>query len=85
MLESAENTIRNCDMRTYYGVGSPSPMPFELDIKKMNLTNGYILKAYALLGLGKFNEAEKFIDMAKELDLYDFRVFAFSKIYDTIK
>ena len=85
MLESAENTIKNCDMRTYYGVGSPSPMPFELDIKKMNLTNGYILKAYALLGLGKFNEAEKFIDMAKELDLYDFRVFAFSKICDMVK
>ncbi|MBO4432500.1 MAG: DUF5107 domain-containing protein, partial [Clostridia bacterium] len=31
MLATAENFIVNKDLRTYYGVGSPSPMPFEYD------------------------------------------------------
>lgn len=69
MIEVAENQIKNCALRTYYGVGSPSPMPFELDIVKSNLANGYILKAYALLGLGKFNEAETYIKEAEQFAL----------------
>lgn len=84
MLRTAENQIANCDLRTYYGVGSPSPMPFELDIKKMNLTNGYILKAYALLGQGKFNAAEECIEAAEKLDTYDFRIIAYKQIRGTV-
>lgn len=84
MIAVAENQIQNCDLRTYYGVGSPSPMPFELDIVKMNLTNGYILKAYALLGFGKFNEAEECIKEAEKLDTYDFRIIAYKKIAKSV-
>ena len=84
MIETADNLIDNCDLRTYYGVGSPSPMPCELDIVKMNVTNGYILKAYALLGLGKFNEADNFIKKAEELDTYDFRIVAYHRISSDI-
>lgn len=84
MLAVADNQIQNCDLRTYYGVGSPSPMPFELDIVKMNLTNGYILKAYALLGLGKFNEAEECIKEAEKQDMYNFRIIAYKKIAESI-
>ena len=80
MLSVAENFIVNKDLRTYYGVGSPSPMPFEYDIEKNNLTDGYILKAYALLGYGKSDEANKAIDKARKLNPYDFRIFAFDKI-----
>ena len=71
-------------MRTYYGVGSPSPMPFELDIKKMNLTNGYILKAYALLGFGRTNAAEEYIKKAECYDPYDFRIYAYKEICKNI-
>ena len=84
MIKSADNTIKNCDMRTYYGVGSPSPMPFELDIKKTNLTNGYILKAYALLGYGKLIEANEYIEKAAQFDPYDFRIDAYRKIAGNI-
>lgn len=80
MLAVAEKQIRHCDLRTYYGVGSPSPMPFELDIEKVNLTNGYILKAYALLGFGKRNESEAYIKEAEKLDPYDFRIVAYKEI-----
>ena len=80
MLSVAENFIENKDLRSYYGVGSPSPMPFEYDIEKNNLTDGYILKAFALLGCGKSAEAIKTVDRARELNPYDFRIFAFDRI-----
>jgi len=80
MLEVADNFIVNKDLRTYYGVGSPSPMPFEYDIEKNNLTDGHILKAFALLGYGKCDEAEETIAVARELNPYDFRIYAYDKI-----
>ena len=80
MLSVAENFIVNKDLRTYYGVGSPSPMPFEYDIEKNNLTDGYILKAFALLGLDKKAEAETAIEEARKLNPYDFRIFAFDRV-----
>ena len=84
MLTTAENFITNCDRRTYYGVGSPSPLPFESDIVKNNSLSGYILKAYALLGLGKFNESEKFINLAKQIQKHDFQIYTFDKIKESI-
>lgn len=84
MHDRAQNLIDNSDRRTYYGVGSPSPLPFEDDIIKNNLFGGYILKAFALLGLGKYNEADKYAEMAKEIHKYDFRVFAFEQIINTV-
>ena len=84
MISGAENVIENCDRRTYYGVGSPSPLPFEDDVIKNNRLGGYMLKAFALLGLGKFNEAEKFIDMAKSIQKYEFPIYAFDCIKDSI-
>ena len=80
MINVADNLIVNKDLRTYYGVGSPSPMPFEYDIEKNNLRDGSILKAFALLGSDKTTKAEECMAIARELDPYDFRIFAFDKI-----
>lgn len=80
MLSSAQNLIDNKDMRSYYGVGSPSPMPFELDIEKHNLLSGYTLKAFALLGLEKYSEAEICIRKAEELDANDFAIYTYKQI-----
>jgi len=80
MIRVANNLIVNKDLRTYYGVGSPSPMPFEYDIEKNNLRDGSILKAFALWGYGKTAEAEACMVTARELDPNDFRIFAFDKI-----
>lgn len=80
MISVAENFIVNKDLRTYYGVGSPSPMPFEYNIEKNNLTDGYILKGFALLGCGKRDEANATIDKARKLNPYDFRIFAYDRI-----
>ena len=66
MLTSGEKLIRDCDLRSYYGVGSPTPMPFEYDIVRQNKVNGEILRAYALLGLGRREEAEAQLRDAQE-------------------
>ena len=77
MISVADNKLANCDMRTYYGVGSPSPMPFEYDIIKQNTCEGSILKAFALLGYGKLDEAEETVAAVRELDKYNFDLFIF--------
>ena len=84
MVKTADNFIENSDMRTYYGVGSPSPMPFELDIVKNNLTDGYVLKAYALLGMGKFSEADDSVEKARKIKRNDFRIYAYDKIKESV-
>ena len=82
MLATAENSIKNCDLRSYYGVGSPSPMPFELDVVKLNLMNGYTLKAFALYGMEDFSNAQIAIRSAEDIDPYDFRIHAYKNIAD---
>lgn len=80
MLTTAQNLIDNKDMRTYYGVGSPSPMPFEYDIEKQNLLSGNTLKAFALYGLGLYSEAELCIRRAEKLDPNDFTIYAYRQV-----
>ncbi|MBQ4091163.1 MAG: DUF5107 domain-containing protein, partial [Clostridia bacterium] len=84
MIVVAENRLKNCDMRTYYGVGSPSPMPFEYDIVKQNTAEGSILKAFALLGYGKKDEAEKCMSTVRELEPYNFDLYVFDNQKNTI-
>ncbi len=80
MLETANGLIKNCDLRSYYGVGSPTPMPFENDIERNNLTDGYVLKAYALKALGKNSAAKKALKSAEEINPFDFRIHAFREV-----
>ena len=84
MLASGEKLIRDCDLRSYYGVGSPTPMPFEYDIVRQNKVNGEILRAYALLGLGRREEATRALGAAAELDPHNFRIYAFRQIQNFI-
>ena len=84
MLESAQNMLDNSDLRSYYGVGSPSPMPFEYDIVKQNTVNGSILKAFATVGFGKKDEAKKIIEPARTLDKTNFKIFVFDKLIDRL-
>jgi tetratricopeptide (TPR) repeat protein len=84
MMRAGGDFIENRDRRAYYGVGSPSPLPFENDIVKNNLVEGYVLKAYASLGLGKRGDAEDYINKAARLAPHDFRIYAFHRIKDRI-
>ena len=83
MIAFGDNLIANKDLRSYYGVGSPTPMPFEYDIEKQNLVNGHILRGYALLGAGHREAAEAEIASAALYSPYDFRIYAFHQVKDT--
>jgi hypothetical protein len=80
MNAAADNFIVNKDLRTYYGVGSPSPMPFEYNIERQNLKAGYALKAYALLGLGDTAGADDYIEKAAAIDPYEFTIHAYRPV-----
>ncbi len=84
MLDTAEQLIRDKDRRSYYGVGSPSPMPFESDIEKQNLLRGSVLKAFALSGLGDHGAAEISIREAAALDPHDFTITAYHKTMENL-
>ena len=79
MIAVADNKLANRDLRTYYGVGSPSPMPFEYDIVKQNTCEGSMLKAFALLGYGKLDEAEEIVAAVRACDPYYFDLFIFDE------
>ena len=59
-------------------------MPFEYDIEKQNLVGGLILRGYALLGLGRRQEARAAIRQAAEKDPHNFRIYAFWQIEPTV-
>ncbi len=84
MMGTAEKILSNPDLYPYFGVGSPTPMPFEYDIEKINTVEGNILKAYALLGLGRGREALRALDEARAWEPYDFRIHAFEEIKNRI-
>jgi tetratricopeptide (TPR) repeat protein len=52
MLNNAENRLANKDLHGYFGVGMPSPLPFELDIERQNSIPALLVKALAEIGLG---------------------------------
>ena len=83
MIAAGENAIVNKDLRSYYGVGSPSPMPFENDIEKQNLKSGNILLAYAALGKGDKEQADRFLAEASKQDPNDFLIYAYRCIRKT--
>ena len=83
MIDTGTSQIENSDLRAYYGVGAPTPMPFEYDIVKINTVSGHVLRAYGLLGLGHREQALQEIEVAKKLSPNDFRLYAFEQIKDT--
>lgn len=80
MLGKGQDMLDNLDRYAYFGVGSPTPTPFDYDIKKVNAIEGGILKAYALLGFGRLEEAETELERVRFYNRYDFRL----NIYEII-
>ncbi len=83
MLCTADRLITDKDLRSYYGVGSPTPMPFENDMEQNNLLDGYILRAFAWVGTDRQLAAEA-IAAARQIRPYDFRIYAFEQVDRTL-
>jgi hypothetical protein len=80
MVSVADDLLRNLDRYPYYGVGAPTPMPFELDIQKRNTISGALLKAYAVYGLGREAEAEYELEPVREKDPWNFMLHAYEMV-----
>ena len=80
MHASADNLIENSDLRTYYGVGSPSPMPFEYNIEKQNLKAGYSLKAFAYFAEGNMAAADACMEKAAAIDENEFVIHTYRQL-----
>lgn len=79
MIASGKKKIREKDINSYYGVGSPCPCPFEYNFPKINTVKGLVLIAFGELGLGRVTEAKAHIAEAKALDVTNFAVAMFEK------
>ncbi len=77
MIALGEQTIKNKDIPAYYGVGSPTPMPFEYNFSERNVVKGKLLVAFGKLGLGFVTEAKDLIADIKKLDRTNFGAYAF--------
>ena len=51
LLEAGEKYAQHPDRYGYFGVGMESPLPFESDIRRNNLTKAYLLRMLAYKGL----------------------------------
>ena len=68
MLSNAENRLKNADLHGYFGVGMPSPLPFELNILRQNSIPALLVKALALKGLDRMDESRSALAELLELD-----------------
>lgn len=68
MLSNAENRLKNADLHGYFGVGMPSPLPFELNILRQNSIPALLVKALALKGLDRMDESRAALAELLELD-----------------
>ena len=67
MLSHAENRLENSDLHGYFGVGMPSPLPFELNIVKQNSIPALLIKALALKGLKRDQESAAAVQALEEI------------------
>ncbi|MDD6683865.1 MAG: DUF5107 domain-containing protein [Clostridiales bacterium] len=68
MKESAEGQLENADLHGYFGVGMPSPLPFELNIRRQNTIPALLIKALAEKGLQQDREMAETLKQLRSLD-----------------
>ncbi|MDD3336707.1 MAG: DUF5107 domain-containing protein [Eubacteriales bacterium] len=78
MLEEGQNRLRNCHRFGYFGVGMAAPLPSELDIRRMNRIDGYVLLILGNVGLGKDHRKE--LNALEEIDPYNTKLSFFRSL-----
>ena len=68
MLRDAQERLANKSRYGYFGVGMPSPLPFESDIERRNSIPALLIKALAEKGLGRDADSARTVDALLALD-----------------
>ncbi len=84
MVTAGKKLIDNKTAYPYFGVGSPTPVPFEYEIAKLNTVAGLILKCFGLLGLGRMSEVRKEAHTLKMIDPYNLQLYLLNKTIQMI-
>ncbi|NLE12855.1 MAG: DUF5107 domain-containing protein [Clostridiales bacterium] len=82
MSNIADSIIAKKSMLDYFGVGAPSPMPFEGNYELNNEVKGLNLRAAALIGYGRYNEADEALSAAMKLYPDNFASYALNHLFD---
>ncbi len=78
MLSAGEKQLAACHRFGYFGVGMASPLPSELDIRRMNSIEAYILMALGRTGLQQSAASE--LQALMQLDPYNVKIDHFKKL-----
>ncbi len=78
MTEHGAELLKACHRYGYYGVGMAAPLPSELDIKRMNRIDAYVLCVLGKAGLNEDYRAD--LDMLMELDPCNTKIDFFRKL-----
>ena len=68
MLANAEKRLAEKNLYGYFGVGMPSPLPYEQDIARQNSIPALLIKALAEKGLEKHDACSQSVSEMLELD-----------------
>lgn len=74
MCSQADELLVNEDLRGYFGVGSPCPLPYEQDVIRWHRTDAYLLTALGKRYLGDTIAANEAIAKLRMIDPYNSRL-----------
>ena len=80
MVEAGTEQKKNAHLYGYFGVGMPSPLPFELDVKPLHLAEANLLLALGYKGLGKEAESQVALQALKEIDPWNLKLCFLEKL-----
>ncbi len=80
MLSTADQLEKTAHIHGYFGVGMAAPLPFELNVRKGNLANAYLLRALGAKGLNQDAESQSAADALQALDPYNTKLAHFRKL-----
>lgn len=80
MVTAGDKLRQNAHCYGYFGVGMPSPLPFELDVKPLNLAEANLLLALGYKGLGDERSSQEILAELKDLDPWNHKLCFLNKL-----
>ncbi len=74
MKESALTMLCDADLHGYFGVGMPSPSPYEQDVKRLHTIDAYVLLALGEKGLGNEDASREATAKLRAADPYNMKL-----------
>ena len=80
MIDAGEQLRANARRYGYFGVGMPTPLPFELDVAPLNLAEAHLLIALGQKGLGNDAASRQAVESLTALDPWNCKLCFFRQL-----